>query len=401
MSCFRLTPLLCASLLLVCTACTPAQPAQPSGIPDDSVLPSVSQSAIPEPEPPSPDDPLPDEPSTPAMFVPEAPAETVPEPEKAPEPPPIPAQSVPSQPAEPELPPPAPAQPSVPESPNPSVREETTPVQPAPPLPTTSYDFSSPVPESAPVENDYFADAAFVGDSRTDGFYLFSHVKQGKNLSSNGLSVFTFDTKKALTIGGSSYTLLEALALQEYGKIYLGFGINDLGYVNTNKFYQYYCNAIDAIRACQPNAVLYAQTIIPLNEGRVAATGGAGHLNNNRLRLYNDLIRKAAQEKHIPFLDLYSAFAVDGSLPADASRDGVHLSGDYCRKQLEYLKSHTVDFDTLYSQPDTETEVSSDETNNPPAPDPTPVPDSNPDSMLPEAGPLPLLDGSDPTTSVQ
>ena len=33
-----------------------------------------------------------------------------------------------------------------------------------------SYNFSQPVPEREGVDNSYFDDAAFVGDSRTDGF---------------------------------------------------------------------------------------------------------------------------------------------------------------------------------------------------------------------------------------
>ena len=42
----------------------------------------------------------------------------------------------------------------------------------------------------------------------------------------------------------------------------------------------------------------------------------------------------------------------DGSLPADASKDGVHLTAGYCKQWLEYLKVHTVAYETLY--PETE-----------------------------------------------
>ena len=53
------------------------------------------------------------------------------------------------------------------------------------------YDFSSPVPESDPVDTSYFEDAAFIGDSRTDGFMIYSGIGCGENLTSNGLSIFT------------------------------------------------------------------------------------------------------------------------------------------------------------------------------------------------------------------
>ena len=49
------------------------------------------------------------------------------------------------------------------------------------------------------------------------------------------------------------------------------------------------------------------------------------------------------------YLDLYSEFADEnGSLPEGLSRDGVHLTKEPCQRWLEYLKTHTVDFDALY-----------------------------------------------------
>ena len=221
-------------------------------------------------------------------------------------------------------------------------------VPPAPAAPL--YDFSQPAPEGEAVDNSYFADAAFVGDSRTDGFMLYSGVGCGKNLTSNGLSIFKLAEKKVLTIGGEQYTLLEALALEEYGKVYLSLGVNELGLKNDNGFYESYCEAIDAIRLVQPGAVIYIQGLIPLNEGQIEeANGNKYNLTNDHLRVYNDLMRRAAEEKQVVFLDLYAEFVDEnGALPEDVSRDGVHLYKEACQRWLEYLKTHTVDFDVLY-----------------------------------------------------
>ena len=187
-----------------------------------------------------------------------------------------------------------------------------------------AYDFSQPAPESPAVDNTYFEDAAFVGDSRTDGFLLYSGIGTGTNLTSNGLSIFKLDTKKAITIDGENYTIPEALGRKQYGKVYLSLGVNELGYYNDEGFYQAYCDAIDAIRACQPDAVIYSQGLIPLNESVVAASGGPSYLTNEHLRVYNGLMQKAAEEKQVVFLDLYSEFANEnGELPEEASKDGV------------------------------------------------------------------------------
>ena len=216
-----------------------------------------------------------------------------------------------------------------------------------------AYDFSQPVPQRGPVDNTYFEDAAFVGDSRTDGFLIYSGIGCGENLTSNGLSIFKLAEKKAIKRDGVSYTLLEALAMKEYGKVYLSLGVNELGFQDDEGFYLAYCDAIDAIRAAQPNAVIYIQGLIPLNEEAVKAKGGADYLKNDHLLVYNDLMKKAAQEKQVAFLDLNPEFTDEnGQLPADASKDGVHLKSDYCKQWLEYLQTHTVDFETLY--PNTE-----------------------------------------------
>ncbi|MEY8316126.1 GDSL-type esterase/lipase family protein [Oscillospiraceae bacterium 50-58] len=225
------------------------------------------------------------------------------------------------------------------------------PQQPdVPKLPETPpYDFSQPVPEGEPVDNSYFDDAAFVGDSRTDGFMLYSGIGTGDNLSANGVSIFKLADRKSLVIDGEKYTALEALALKRYGKVYIALGINELGYNNDEGFYQSYCGAIDEIRRIQPNAVIYIQGLIPVNESQAASSTGKDYFKNDHLRTYNDLMRQAAEEKQVVYLDVYSEFVDEnGALPEDASRDGVHLYKESCQRWLAYLKTHTVDFDTLY-----------------------------------------------------
>ena len=355
-----------AAALLTLSACTAVpQPAASSAVQTPPDPPALSASG---------EDALPDEPSVSAVHIPEQPPVAF-------------SASV-------SAPPPAqPPEDAAPARPDPTI-EEPPVEKPLPPDASHSrYDFSQPVPEREAVDLSYFSDAAFVGDSRSEGFYLYG-VKRGKNISSSGLSVFTFSKKRVFTMGGKSCTGLEVLSAKEYGKVYLGFGVNELGYINENAFYEAYCETIDAVRTCQPYAVVYAQTIAPVNEGRVAATGGKKHLNNDRVRMYNELIRKAAREKCVPLLDVYSALAVDGSLPADASRDGIHINRDYCRTQLDYLTRHTVAFDTLYPQPKPELEVPVNETTALPA-DGT----ADADSLLPQPDQSSLPDRSAPDTS--
>lgn len=208
----------------------------------------------------------------------------------------------------------------------------------------TPYDFAQPVPERDAVDNSYFEDAVFIGDSRTDGFMLFSGVGCGENLTSNGLSIFKLEEKRVFRIDGEKYTLGEALDRKQYGKIYLSLGVNELGYRNDEGFYQAYLEVVDFIRERQPDAVFYIQGLIPVNEEVVASVGGPDYFENGHLKIYNELMQKVSKEKQVAFLDLYAEFADEnGSLPQDASQDGIHLSTSYCKRWLEYLQRHTVD----------------------------------------------------------
>lgn len=221
---------------------------------------------------------------------------------------------------------------------------------PRPPLPS-AYDYSAPVPESAPVSTDYFANAAFVGDSRTEGFWLYSGVRQGKLLCATGLTVFSVDSK---IMTGGSQTVLDALCSGSFDKIYLGFGLNELGYIDRDSFVETYRRLIGTIRRTHPNAIIYIQNLIPVNDSKARASGHKGHVNCDRIRLYNELIAQLAREEELPLLDLYSAFAVDGQLPAEASRDGVHPLPTYYKKQLDYLLTHTVTPEQPIAPPVTE-----------------------------------------------
>ncbi len=310
----RLFALLTA-LVLLCSGCASASPAPSASADTGAEVSTPDASAV--------DVSIPDEP------VPEPPAQ-VSSPDPAPEV---------SAPAEIFVPADTPAPPLEQEDKLPDFEPDVPAVHiPELQLPST-YDFAAPVAESPAVDVDYFSDAAFVGDSRTEGLWLYSGVKRGKLLSATGLTVFSVDSK---IMTGGSQTVLDALCSGSFGKIYLAFGLNELGYIDTDSFVQTYCQLIDTIRAQHPNAIIYIQNLIPVNDQKARASGHKGHVNCDRIRLYNEMIAQIALEKELPLLDLYSAFAVDGQLPAEASRDGVHPLPAYYKKQLDFLMTHTV-----------------------------------------------------------
>ena len=226
------------------------------------------------------------------------------------------------------LPAAAPAEP-VPETPAPAEPEEAR-----------GYDYAAPVPEGEAVEDDWFADAAFLGDSLTDGLLLYSGIKGADNLSYKGMTVQTVRTDKVIRQDGAKYTPLEALGRKTYGKVYILLGVNELGWYNDQRFYDGYAQLVDLVREVQPDAQIYLQTLLP-----VTAEKSERHewLKNEKIAVYNDLISQLAREKEVYLVDAHAALADEtGALPAEESVDGVHLTRSGYQIWAGYLRRHTV-----------------------------------------------------------
>lgn len=214
--------------------------------------------------------------------------------------------------------------------------EEEAPWQPV-------YYYGDPVPESTKVDDSYFYDAAIIGDSRSQGLVAFGGLGGGANLTGLGLSVYNLWDKQCVDTGSGMVTVLKALEQGSYKKVYISLGMNSLGYPSIEKFYNNYANFIDEIRLRQPEADIYVQNIIPLNEPVIRSRNGASYFTNGILEQFNSYIQKLAVEKDLFYVDLYHHFLDDsGQLPQEATSDGIHLSATYTKMWAEYLKTHTV-----------------------------------------------------------
>ena len=214
----------------------------------------------------------------------------------------------------------------------------------APPAGTTapasqSEEGSIRVAQSAPVSGDYFSDALFIGDSRTEGLMLYTDL-QSDAFCDTGLTVSGALTKAIVKQNdGSKITIPQALEKKKYGKVYIMLGINELGWVYPEVYVKKYEELVRTIRESQPQAVIYLQSILPVS----AKKSAQGTFRNERIDEYNQMVESIAQRLSVYYLPVREAMTdADGALPADAATDGIHLKKSYCVKWLDYLKTHTV-----------------------------------------------------------
>ncbi len=216
---------------------------------------------------------------------------------------------------------------------------ETLPPEPAPEALPEEENWYGPVPESAAVEDTYFADAVFLGDSRTDGFRLYSGLGEGTYLCATGASVKSVFTKAVDTPLGN-LPLLDALAQVDCGKIYVMLGVNELGWPGTELFRDQARLLIQRLQADHPDALILIQALLPVS-ARQDAKGS--YVNNQRVAEYNAVWRELAEEMGAFYVAVDEPLTgEDGCLPANLNFDGVHLNPDGCAIWLDYLRTHAI-----------------------------------------------------------
>ena len=213
------------------------------------------------------------------------------------------------------------------------------------PTPPPQPHWSLPLPEGEAADTEvWFFVGGFLGDSRTDGLKLFSGIPSGAVfLDYTGLTVYdVVKEKKVIRSGGEKLSILDALAADTYGKIYISLGVNELGYYDPEGFSETYAQVIDAIQACQPEARLYIQSILPVNSDKCKANEIPYYVTNEGVSNYNEVLPALCQKKKVRLLDIPDGLQTEeGETPADLSADGVHFKKEGYRLWLDYLITHT------------------------------------------------------------
>jgi hypothetical protein len=187
------------------------------------------------------------------------------------------------------------------------------------------------------VDESYFDDALFIGDSRTVGLRDYTDLSEHAD----------FCCETSLTIYGvmgESYpgigTVKEALAKKTYGKIYLMVGINELGRGTTEDFLSKYTQVVDEIHELAPEAKIIVQAVM-----RVSAKKDESDalFNNSNINARNNAIATLADNEHIFYIDMNEAVCdEDGNLIGDYTFDQIHLLGMYNDLWKQFLLNHGV-----------------------------------------------------------
>jgi lysophospholipase L1-like esterase len=116
-------------------------------------------------------------------------------------------------------------------------------------------------------------------------------------------------------------------------KIFIMAGTNDIFHINTDALVKRYTILLNEINDSIPNATVYIQSILPMNQNMYKSAP-----SNDKIIEANNAIKNLADQRHIRYIDLYSLYVDDNVLPANITKDGIHIYPQYYQKWADKVK---------------------------------------------------------------
>ncbi len=193
----------------------------------------------------------------------------------------------------------------------------------------------------------FFNNSVFYGDSVTLGFQNYV-AKQEKGFL-GGMIVYgmgSYGLGNALkavssnsihpTYKGYQTQLWDLTAALKVDKVFMMFGMNDLGLYGVTDSITNYKTLIDAIREKSPNVKIYILTTTPMTKSYQLT-----YLNNSNIRLFNSKLRELASSWGVTVIDVASYLMdSDGYLMGKYASDGkYHLTESAYIEWVKVLRS--------------------------------------------------------------
>ena len=199
------------------------------------------------------------------------------------------------------------------------------------------------VPELDRVTSEYFDNAVFIGDSITEGIKTYGMMTNATVIAATGINLSTITTSAVVKTESGRVTVLDALKqYPDTGKIYILLGANGIAWMEKDSFVQLYGDFVKELKAQCPDALIYIQSIFPINEEKFSAHYDS-EITNEKIREYNSALLDMSKELGVYYLNVSETIAdQNGALSDDATTDGMHIGTDYYEKWFNYLKKHAV-----------------------------------------------------------
>ncbi len=195
-----------------------------------------------------------------------------------------------------------------------------------------------PIPFTT-VDESYFTDALFIGDSRLQGFGFWSGIP-ATYYCATGFHVYKYETTNVVQTENGKVPIFEAMPYDAFTKVYIKVGLNELGYGTEENFEKTYAELIAKIREYEPRAIIFVHAILPVTAEK--SNTDKAH-NNANIAARNAALEQFAKEQKAYFIDAGPALSdAEGNLRPEMTSDGIHLKPEYMKLWRDFLCEHGV-----------------------------------------------------------
>lgn len=196
------------------------------------------------------------------------------------------------------------------------------------------------VPESEAYNSYEFINSLFVGDYFVYQAQSLGFFEQTKFAYVTGLDMNTVLTKKALKAEDDYVTLAEyAATFENIDAVYIMFSAESVSWMDYPTFVKKYTAFVDEIISTRPEAHIYIQPLLPINEEKAAKRSYS--VTNEKINEINNYIYDLAEEKSLWILDMAEIFMnKEGELPAELTTNGIRLEKETYETWAEYITTH-------------------------------------------------------------
>lgn len=190
------------------------------------------------------------------------------------------------------------------------------------------------------VDQSYFDDAVFIGDSRIVGMHDYSGWDNATYYASIGLTVYDVFDKPIVEENGTKITVEQALQEHQFKKILVMIGINEMGTGTVDSFMEAYTKMVEHLEELQPDAIIFLHGIMKVKQEKSESDP---IFNNPNIQERNDRIAQLADNKRIFYLDVNEVVTDEtGNLNPEYTYDEIHLLGKWYCLWTDYLLDHGI-----------------------------------------------------------
>lgn len=185
-----------------------------------------------------------------------------------------------------------------------------------------------------------FKDSLFVGDyfiSQAQSLGYFEHTKFAY---ATGLDMNTMLTKKVLKVEDQYITLSDYVGTFEgIEAVYIMISAESVSWMDVPTFVKKYTAFVDEIISEQPDAHIYMQPILPINEEKAKKRGYS--VTNEKINQINDYLFSVAEERNIWILDMHGEFLNENNeLPEEYTTNGIRFEKDTYEIWKDFIITH-------------------------------------------------------------